>query len=145
MKILLVTVALMTVAQVSQANDQTILACRQVSDPAQRFACYEKIPVGVASSAVASAGPAKRDDWGFGRRPADEAAAIESELETEVDEWRPRQIFNLKNGQRWRISDDSDGILSKATRKVSIHRGALGAHFMAFDGTRTQPKVVRIK
>lgn len=145
MKILLVTVALMTMSQVSEANDQMILACRQVSDHAQRFACYEAIPVGAAASAVASAGPAKLDNWGFGRRPADEAVAIDGELETEVDEWKPRQIFNLKNGQRWRISDDSDGILSKATRKVSIQRGALGAHFMAFDGTRTQPKVVRIK
>ena len=145
MKILLVTVALMTIAQVSQANDQMILACRQVSDHAQRFTCYEKIPVGVTSNAVASAGPAKLDNWGFARRPSDEAVAIDSELENEVDEWGPRQIFDLKNGHRWRISDDSHGVLSKATRKVSIHRGALGAHFMAFDGTRKQPKVVRVK
>ena len=145
MKTLLVTVALMTMAQVSQANDQMILACRQVSDHAQRFACYEKIPVGVAPGTVESTSAAKLDNWGFGRRPTDEAAAIDSELETEIDEWGPRQIFTLKNGQRWRISDDSDGILSKPTRKVTIARGVLGAHFIAFDGTRMQPKVVRIK
>ncbi|MES2899484.1 MAG: hypothetical protein V4723_07120 [Pseudomonadota bacterium] len=138
--------ALITFANLAHANNEAIAKCRQVGDPAQRFACYEKIDISVAPPAPVAAAPAKSDMWGFLKRtPSNEPKFIESEIEGEVTGWRPGQVIALKNGQKWRIADGSDGMLYKGRRKVIIENGLMGGHFMKFEGLNTQPAVIRVQ
>ncbi len=145
MQKLFTTLALLATAGVAQANDAAIVKCRQISDPAQRFACYEKIEIGIAPAPVAAAAT-KSDTWGFLKRPpSNEPKFIETELEGDIAGWRPGQVIVLKNGQKWRIADGTDGTLYQGRRKVRIESGLLGGHFMKFEGLNTQPAVIRVQ
>ena len=138
---LLSALFLLATANLAHANDEAILKCRQLADPAQRFACYEKIDIGVAAAAAP-----KADTWGFLKRtPSNEPKFIESELEGDITGWRPGQIIALKNGQKWRIADGTDGMLYKGRNKVIVESGLIGGHFMKFEGLNTQPAVIRVK
>ena len=144
MQKLFIAAALLSTVTIAHANDEAIVKCRQVSDPAQRFACYEKIDIGVAP--VAPPAAAKSDMWGFLKRPtSNEPKFIETELDGDIAGWRPGQIIVLKNGQKWRIADGTDGQLYQGRRKIRIDSGLLGGHFMKFEGLNTQPAVIRVQ
>jgi len=137
--------ALLAFVNTVNASNEAISKCRQLSDPAQRFVCYEKIDVNAAPAPVAAAA-AKSDMWGFLKRaPSNEPKFIETELEGDIGGWRPGQIIALKNGQKWRIADGSDGTLYLGKRKVIVETGVIGGHFMKFEGLNTQPAVIRVQ
>ncbi len=137
----LTALTLIATSSLASASDESIKKCRLLADPAQRFACYEKIEVGATPAPAA-----KSDMWGFLKRtPSNEPKFIETELEGDISGWRPGQIISLKNGQKWRVADSSEGMLYKNQRKVIIESGLVGGHFMKFEGLNTQPAVIRVQ
>ncbi len=125
------------------ANDSAILRCRELSDPALRFACYDSI---VVPSAVETQAQQTPDQ--FGMTPAGvkrQLQAIESHVEGRFEGWGPSDKIQFANGQIWQISDGSRGVFDYTNPKVRVHRGVLGAFYMEIEGTSHQPKVKRVR
>lgn len=145
MKSLLV---LMLVSSAALADDGGMLRCRQLSDGPARLSCYDAIPL---SAPVAAPVPAKVDrEQRFGKEQlpeADRLDGIESTVVGQFDGWVANQRIRLANGQVWAIADGSneEAITVLNNPKAKISRGALGAFYIDIDGTRTAPRVRRVK
>ena len=135
------------------ADDASVLRCRAMSDPGQRLACYDGMPVGAATAraappAVPAAPAAKTLEQSFGLDEKKEKAALQSIVSTipgKFEGLAPNQQIVLANGQVWRIVDDSNAPVSGINLKVKVERNFIGTTFMVIEGTNTAPKVKRIK
>jgi hypothetical protein len=134
------------------ADDAALLACRKLGDTTARLACYDAIPADAAARAaapVAAAAAPANPEQSFGlenvRRP-EAPKLIESTLVGRIEGWGPNTQFKLANGQVWRISDGSSGMLDPVTDpKVRITRNLFGTIFIEFPGTNQSAKVKRVR
>lgn len=150
------------------ADNNAIMQCRQVQDPAKRLACYDAIgvqprvaapapvaapvaaapaPAAPAPAPVVAAAPAKAESmFGLEEKQKKEIDELASSIIGKFDGWGPGTMIRLTNGQVWRVSDDSGGtMIEKDGPKVIITRGALGSFFMEIEGSRQAPKVTRVR
>lgn len=127
----------------ASADDDEMRRCRQLTEVAQRLACYDGIELAAPGTARQPGGGAS----GFGvvRGGGAEIESIESLLVQAIDGWGPNQVISLANGQRWQITDGSSGFMRAAVRKVKVRRGALGAFYIEFEGINGSPRVKRIE
>ncbi|MFK3737716.1 hypothetical protein [Massilia sp. TN1-12] len=135
------------------ADDAALLACRKLDDDPARLACYDAIPADAgaprARAAVAAAAAPGDPVQSFGlenvRRP-EAPKLIDSTLVGRIDGWGPNTQFKLANGQVWRVSDGSSGMLDPVTDpKVRISRNMFGTMFIEFPGTNQSAKVKRVR
>nr|WP_314547708.1 hypothetical protein [uncultured Massilia sp.] len=130
------------------ADDGALLACRKLGDTAARLACYDAIPADAGAPRAAAAAPANPEQ-SFGlenvRRP-EGPKLIESAVVGRLEGWGPNTRFTLANGQVWRVSDGSSGMLDPVTDpKVRITRNVFGTMFIEFPGTNQSAKVQRVR
>jgi hypothetical protein len=125
------------------AENTTLERCRQIADATQRLTCYDTIVIAVPTKSQVQA---NQDNFGLVKKTPDtESEVIESELADDLDGMRPNETIRLKNGQIWRVIDDSTIILPTGARKVKIRRGLFGAFFIEFEGINRSPKVRRLQ
>lgn len=137
------TIFLLLATNAAFANDSAILRCRELSDSALRFACYDSIVV----PATVETQPRQTPDQ-FGLKPKGvkpELEAIESHVDGRFAGWGPKDRIQFANGQIWQITDDSRRVLDFMNPKVRVHRGVLGAFYLEIEGTNHQPKVKRVR
>jgi len=133
---------LLLVAGSALAADGDVLQCRTLKDGVQRLACYDAMAVGGAQAAPTR----KAMEQGFGlaeKRPA--LDVIDSTIAGKFDGWGPDQLITLANGQVWRVSDDSSGVVYGTDLKVQVERSALGAMTMVIAGSNKAPRVKRVR
>ena len=131
---------------------QQLIACRSITDSAQRLACYDR-QAALVSQAIASkelvvidkarATAAKRSLFGFSipdfgglfGGADDEVKEIASTI-TRVDHnpeggW----LVWLADGSTWTQTDDAPlGLPPERGNKVVVHRGTLGSFFLRVNG-----------
>jgi len=128
------------------ADDAALLKCRAIADVAARVACYDAIPVGVATPAA----PAARPEENFGleavKQREAQPSSIRSTVVGEFEGWGPGSQIRLANGQVWRIIDGSEAVLPRRSEvQVSIERNMFGTIFLRVDGTNSSAKVRRVQ
>jgi hypothetical protein len=135
---------LLALCTASMAEESPLLRCRKIIDPGRRLSCYDAI--GEQPLPTPAAKP-KDADFGLstGKLPDGKVDAIETTLAREIDGWESNTRFNLSNGQVWKVTDDSSGVLRAGTHKVTVRRGALGSFFLEFEGTHRSPRVERVQ
>ena len=145
---------LLTASSTALADDAALLKCRALSDTAMRVACYDAIPVGVASpataAAAAAAAPARTPEQNFGleavKQREAQPASIRSTVVGDFDGWGPGSQIRLANGQVWRIIDGSDAVLPRTKdAAVTIERNVFGTLFLKVDGGNSSAKVRRVQ
>lgn len=147
-------IAMLIVASSANASDDAVKRCRQVTDSAQRLACYDGIQfVAVAPAAAAPApaaapkAPSRIEEFGLAKKaPAAETDIIESQTAGSMDGWDSGQVIALANGQKWQVSDGSSAYLGKSSvRKIKVRRSGLGGFVMEFEGLNQTPRVKRVQ
>ena len=79
------------------------------------------------------------------RRNAEARTPVDSLLKGEFHGWRNGSVFELENGQRWRVVDDDFQATKRLSNpKVTISPGAFGSWYMLVDGTSVKAKVKRV-
>lgn len=134
---------LLLVSGSAMADDALVLKCRALPDNGQRLACYDAIALGAPARAAATRQEQEKS-FGLVEKKA-EVDAIESTIPGSFDGWGPNQLITLRNGQVWRVIDDSTGVVYGTDLKVKIERSGLGATFMLISGTTRAPKVKRLR
>jgi hypothetical protein len=135
----------------AQVPDREMARCAAISEPTQRLACLDALAFDAVSRLQPTAqaelqSRAKSASFGVAAKPAALVAdLIESEIEGWVDGWGERTRFQLKNGQIWRVSDDSSGDVNLRDPKVTVRRNVLGTYFLEFAGRNSSPKVRRVQ
>lgn len=146
-------IAMLIVASSANASDDAVKRCRQVTDSAQRLACYDGIRI-VAAAAVAAPAPAavpkapsRIEEFGLAKKaPAAETDIIASQTAGSMDGWDSGQVIALANGQKWQVSDGSSAYLGKSSvRKIKVRRSGLGGFVMEFEGLNQAPRVKRVQ
>lgn len=70
---------------------------------------------------------------------------VSSSIKGEFRGWQNGTVFELANGQRWRIMDNEfHAIRSLSNPKVAINPGAFGSWYMLIEGTGVKVKVKRV-
>jgi hypothetical protein len=78
-------------------------------------------------------------------RRGEEAMPVSSSVKGEFRGWQNGTMFELENGQRWRVVDsDFQAIRPMANPKVTISPGAFGSWYMLVEGTSVKVKVKRV-
>jgi hypothetical protein len=81
---------------------------------------------------------------GHERRSEEARTAISSSIRGELRGWQNGSVFELENGQRWRVVDDDFQAVRLLTNpKVTISPGAFGSWYMLVEGTSVKAKVQR--
>jgi hypothetical protein len=143
MRLKFVALSLLLLASQSHADNASIERCRQIAEAAQRLSCYDALDLAVPAKSQVQP---NQDSFGLIKKAPDpDFEIIESELASDLDGLRPNETIRLKNGQIWRVTDDSTVILPAGARKVKIRRGMFGAFFIEFEGINHSPKVKRIQ
>jgi hypothetical protein len=157
-----VFLVLLTLAGTAIAADGGGLqACRAISDPARRLACYDDLPLPAPGATVpaAAAQPgtqaapaaAAHDPAAFGfeakAAQATQAAlpSIGSYIPGRFEGWRPRERIKLANGQVWQVVDDSTAVMNVVDPKVTVRRGALSAFYLEFEQSNRTARVRRVE
>jgi hypothetical protein len=79
------------------------------------------------------------------RRSEEAKAPVSSSLKGEFRGWQNGTVFELANGQRWRIMDNEfRAIRSLSNPKVAISPGPFGSWYMRIEGTSVKVKVKRV-
>ncbi|CAM3744484.1 hypothetical protein [Roseateles saccharophilus] len=136
-------------------------ACRQLTDPARRLACYDALqlqaepataaPVATAAPlvpAAAAADPVAKFGQESVKAPAGappELKQIESRIRGKFHGWHAGSQLELENGQVWRIADGSEAVYELQDPKVVVHRGMLGAFYLEIEGVGFQMRVTRMR
>ena len=140
---------------------QQLIACRSITDAAQRLACYDRqaavVEKGIATREIvvidkARATAAKRSLFGFsipdfgglfggGDNDVKEIASTITKVSQDpYGAW----IVTLADGSTWYQQDDSQlGLPPEKGNKVVVHRGSFGAFFLRV-GVQPGIKVKRI-
>ena len=137
------------------ADDASLQRCRDMKDPAQRLACYDAIPLGVAPAparapsppgAPPASTPTLLQRFGFeGRAQPDELPSVESTIPGLFEGWGPRSTFKLANGQVWQVTEETSRMAYVQSPKVRVTRGAMGSFFMEIEGVSQSPRVRRVQ
>jgi hypothetical protein len=167
---------LLALAMASPAVAQgtaSLQACRALTDPAARLACYDALPLPAAAPAPApTAAPARpaaapaataapaaaapvapaaaaaaaQSNFGLEAKTAQDAPdAIDSSIEGRFEGWGSKTRIKLANGQVWEVSDGSHGVLNLSNPKVRVRRGVFGVFYMDIEGTNRSPRVRRVQ
>lgn len=152
---------LLLAAGFAYADDQGLLRCRGIGDPAARLACYDALPVpkpearppaaapaAPGKPSAAPAGPAQtQEQFGFEqRRPnVQELDTIESYIPGRFEGWKPNMAIRLANGQVWQIADGSSRFLDLQNPKVVVRRAMLGSFFLEIEKDPRAPRVRRLQ
>jgi hypothetical protein len=135
--------SLLLLAGQALADNAALQRCRQIAEASQRLSCYDAI---VLATPAKSQVQVSQDSFGLVKKAPDpDSEIIESELAADLDGLRPNETIRLKNGQVWRVTDDSTVVLPAGSRKIKIRRGMFGAFFIEFEGSNHSPKVKRIQ
>jgi hypothetical protein len=140
------------VATGTPASVQRLLACRSITDSAQRLACYDRETTSV-SQAIASrdvvmidkarATAAKRSLFGFSipdfgglfGSGGDEVKEITSTVSSSLQRGYLGWTIRLADGSEWAQTDDAQlGLPPRKGDKVVVHRGSFGAFFLRLNG-----------
>ena len=71
-----------------------------------------------------------------------EYETVQTRLLGEFQGWQTGTVFNLENGQRWRVESGSYITSPEAgPRKVRIVPGLMGSFFLEIEGVRQRPKI----
>lgn len=126
---------------------QTLSACRSLSEPMARLACYDRLadaPQAPAAAAVVA--PATPERFGLPEATASSSLdEIQSRVGAGFNGWDPKSRIRLENGQVWQIVDGSSAALDPGARQVWIRRGVLGTFFLKVEGLNQTPKVRRVE
>ena len=166
----LVTVAALALAQSASAQRapktpraisplvRALEQCRQIADPAQRLACYDRTGPALVDASkkgdvtVVDRGQlreARRSLFGFSMPKLpffagdDSAADVPDKLETTItrvhDFQNGRYQFVVAEGNAtWETTEDSIGLRTpRVGQRVTIRRGPLGSYFIRIDGGRS--------
>lgn len=80
------------------------------------------------------------------RTRAEDRTAVDSSLKGDFRGWQNGTVFELENGQRWRVVDGEFHATKRLSQpKVTISPGALGSWYMQVEGTGVKAKVKRIE
>lgn len=127
---------------------QSLLACRLVTDSAQRLACYDRAAQGFAEAMgkrevvvidKARANEARRSLFGFSvpnfgallGGGGDEISQIESTVDGVVENADGGWTIRLADGSTWSQTDDTPVALPpRRGDKVVVKRGAMGSYFL---------------
>ena len=131
---------------------QQLIACRSITDSAQRLACYDRQAT-VISQALASkelvvidkarANAAKRSLFGFSIPDFgglfgggdDDVKEIASTVTKVSQDPYGAWIVSLADGSTWAQTDDAPlGLPPERGNKVVVHRGSFGAFFLRVGG-----------
>jgi len=78
------------------------------------------------------------------RRSEQEKTPVSSSLKGEFRGWQNGTVFELENGQRWRVIDsDFQATRRLSNPKVTISPGLFGSWYMLVEGTTVKAKVKR--
>jgi hypothetical protein len=140
-----------------------VLACRTVSDPAARLACFDRetaaldarsAPAPTAAHPVAPLDPKlqfglplqtiKNQEIAADIRPAD-AAKIEAHISQVSQTPNGRAILTLDNDQVWRQLVADVDLLAKSGDPVTISRALLGSYWLEETKSGRGCKVTRIR
>ena len=149
---------LLAVCGQALADDAATLRCRAIADGPARLACYDAMPVGAAAPpAAAAAAPlsVEQQQQAFGlegrqqrldaRASTPPMTSLASHIPGNFKGWLPGQVITLANGQRWKVVDGSDGVVSGTDLGATLERGMLGAIYLNIDGASRSPRVTRIQ
>lgn len=149
---------LLAVCGPALADDAATLRCRAIADGPARLACYDAMPVGTAvPPAAAAAAPlsVEQQQQAFGlegrqqrldaRASPPPMTSLASHIPGNFKGWLPGQVITLANGQRWKVVDGSDGVVSGTDLGATLERGMLGAIYLNIDGASRSPRVTRIQ
>ena len=127
--------------------------CAQLPEAVPRLACYDALaarlrdaPPPTAAAAAAPPTAAQKIE-AFGAplvAQKDQLDAIESSLEGLVDGWEANTVFTLANGQRWKVTDGTRGVMNLRNPRVWVRRGALGSFRIEFEGSKQTAFVKRL-
>ncbi|HEX8938210.1 MAG TPA: hypothetical protein VF776_08085 [Sphingomicrobium sp.] len=127
---------------------QSLLACRSVTDSAQRLACYDRAAQGFAEAVgkkevviidKARANEARRSLFGFSvpnfgallGGGGDEISQIEGTVDGVVENADGGWTIRLTDGSTWSQTDDTPVALPpRHGDKVVVKRGAMGSYFL---------------
>lgn len=133
---------LLLVAGSASAADSDVMQCRTLKDGVQRLACYDAMAVGGALAAPTR--KVMEQSFGLSEKRVG-LDIIDSTIVGKFDGWEPDQLIKLANGQVWRVSDDSNGVVYGTDLKVQIERNLLGAMTMVIAGSNKAPRVKRVR
>jgi hypothetical protein len=160
-----VLVLLIAAGFASAADDAAVRRCRAIPDSLARLACYDALPLGVASPPAPRAvpqqspfrpqpaqpkalpAPAPAEAFGLEHKaqPADQVATIETYISGRFEGWRPGARITLANGQVWQVTDDTSRYVVLDNPKVVVRRGLMGAFFLDIEGDNRSPRVRRVQ
>lgn len=129
----------------AQVADSELLRCADLTETAARLTCFDDLAAG-AKKRQTPQGRAAAIVQAFGAPTAsDQTQSIDSEIEGLLEGWGPNTLFRLKNGQVWRVNDDSSATLYLQSPKVTVRRAALGSFLMEFEGSKETARVRRLQ
>lgn len=132
--------------------------CRQISDPAQRLACYDRTAPALVDASKAGdvtvvdrsqLRQARRSLFGFSMPKLPFFAGDESAADTpDTLESTIKRVHDFQNGRYqivltegdaiWETTEDSMGLRTpRVGQKISIRRGPLGSYFMRINNGRS--------
>jgi hypothetical protein len=88
---------------------------------------------------AAQSGEAERE-----RKTEDARTPVSSSLRGEFRGWQNGTVFELENGQRWRVLDSDFATKPLPSPKVTISPGLFGSWYMLVEGTSVKAKVKRV-
>jgi hypothetical protein len=77
------------------------------------------------------------------RKTEDARTPVSSSLKGEFRGWQNGTVFELENGQRWRVLDSDFATKPLSSPKVTISPGLFGSWYMLVEGTSVKAKVKR--
>jgi hypothetical protein len=131
---------------------QQLIACRSITDSAQRLACYDRQSEAVGKALAAKelvvidkarANQAKRSLFGFSIPDFgglfgggdDDVKEIASTVTRASQDGYGAWIVTLADGSTWYQQDDAPlGLPPEKGNKVVVHRGSFGAFFLRVGG-----------
>jgi hypothetical protein len=78
------------------------------------------------------------------RKIGDARTPVSSSLRGEFRGWQNGTVFELENGQRWRVLDSDFATKPLSDPKVTISPGLFGSWYMLVEGTSVKAKVKRV-
>ena len=147
-------------AALAQSLASDVKACRQMTDPTRRLACYDALAlpaepsqaaknaaaVAPEATAVTASDPVAKFGQEAIRQPiGTELKQIESRINGKFHGWHAGSQLELENGQVWRIADGSEAVYELQNPKVIVHRGMLGAFYLEIEGVGFQLRVTRVR
>jgi len=138
--------------------------CRQITDDAERLACYDELfgreessdPPGDANTAGAGKevtdgrpDPDAASEFGAEQLPAQAVDSIEARLVGDFTGWSGDTVFRLDNGQVWQQTRNY--IRAYTPRepmhvpRVTISKGLFGSYDLRIEGVKRVVQVKRIK